>query len=123
MKSVEVQVANAIDTAIKNVIATQDQMSYFKSARDVEERLLAIEQERFRSGKSNSRYLLDKEDDLHYAREAELESIVNNQKAVISLALADGSLLSKYGVEVQETSAGRGASAETSDNGTRGSRP
>ena len=103
LKSVEVQVANIIDTAIKSVYATQEQVAYYKSARKIEERLLEIEEERFRRGKSTSRYLLDKEDDLHYAKEAELENIVNTRKAAISLSLAEGSLLKKHGAEIQKT--------------------
>lgn len=122
MKSVEVQVANAIDTAIKNVAATREQMANFKSARDVEERLLEIESERFKSGKSNSRNLLDKEDDLHYAREAELESTVNNRKAAVSLALADGSLLRKYGVDAREEGTG-GISTEMPGDRETAARP
>jgi len=102
LKSVEVQIANIIDTAVKGVYATREQLNHFKTAREVEEKLLEIEVERFKGGKSTSRYLLEKESDLHYAREAELESLVNNQKAVLSLALAEGSLLDQFGVDVDE---------------------
>ena len=103
LKSVEVQVANIIDTAIKSVYATKEQVAYYESARKIEERLLEIEEERFKRGKSTSRYLLEKEDDLHYAKEAELENIVNTHKAAVSLALAEGSLLKKHAAEVQIT--------------------
>jgi outer membrane protein TolC len=103
LKSVEVQVANIIDTAIKSVYATQEQVAYYESARKIEERLLEIEKERFKRGKSTSRYLLEKEDDLHYAKEAELENIVNTRNAELSLALAEGSLLKKHAAEVQKT--------------------
>ena len=35
-------------------------------------------------------------------REDKLDSLVNNQKAILSLALAEGSLLDQYGVDVAE---------------------
>jgi outer membrane protein TolC len=102
LKSIEVQVANIIDTAVRNVYATQEQMEHYRTAREIEERLLKIEVEKFRGGKSTSRYVLEKEDDLHYAKEAELESVVNNRKAIISLALAEGSVLARHQVDVEE---------------------
>jgi len=68
-------------------------VAYYQNVRELEERLLEIEMEKLRRGKSNSRSVLDKEDDLHYAREAELESIVNEEKAFLSLAVASASVL------------------------------
>ena len=102
LKSVEIQIANIIDTAINSVQTTQDQVAYFKRTREIEERLLGIEEERFKRGKSTSRFLLEKEDDLHSAKEAELESIVNSRKAALSLSLAEGSLLVNNDIEVMD---------------------
>ncbi len=93
LRSIEVQIANIIHTAVKNVGASREQVAYYQNVRELEERLLEIEMEKLRRGKSNSRSVLDKEDDLHYAREAELESIVTEQKAFLSLAVASASVL------------------------------
>jgi outer membrane protein len=102
LKSVEIQVANIINTAVRSVYATQEQAAYFKRAREIEESLLGIEEERFKRGKSTSRFLLEKEDDLHSAKEAELESIVNSRKASLSLVLAEGSLLTNNDIDVMD---------------------
>lgn len=102
LKSVEIQIANIIDTAINSVMTTQDQVAYFKRTREIEEHLLGIEEERFKRGKSTSRFLLEKEDDLHSAKEAELESVVNSHKAALSLSLAEGSLLVNNDIEVMD---------------------
>lgn len=100
LRSIEVQIANIIHTAVENVYASREQEAYYKNARELEERLLEIEMEKLRRGKSNSRSVLEKEDDLHYAREAELESIVNKQKAFLSLAVASGSVLRQNDIRV-----------------------
>ncbi|MBW1764114.1 MAG: TolC family protein [Deltaproteobacteria bacterium] len=102
LKSVEVQIANIIDTAIANVYSTRDQLSYNKKAKEIEGALLEVELERLNSGKSTSRVVLEKEEDLNYAREAELESFVNNRKAILALAVAEGSLLLDNGVEIKK---------------------
>ncbi len=100
LRSIEVQIANIIHTAVKNVHASREQVAYYQNVRELEERLLEIEMEKLRRGKSNSRSVLDKEDDLHYAREAELESIVTEQKAFLSLAVASGSVLRQNDIHV-----------------------
>ena len=100
LRSIEVQIANIIHTAVKNVHASREQVAYYKNVRELEERLLEIEMEKLRRGKSNSRSVLEKEDDLHYAREAELESIVNERKSFLSLAVARGSVLRQNDIQV-----------------------
>ena len=102
LKAIEVNLANAVDTAIQSVRSTQEQVRYFSNVEDSRERLLRAEIARFDAGKSNSRLLLEKEEELHFAREAKLNSIVNHKKALLDLELAEGSLLLNYDVDIME---------------------
>lgn len=100
MKSVEVALANEIDTAIKNVHNSREQAGHYASVADMNRRLLDAEIARFKAGKSNSRILLERDEDLNRAREAEIGSLVKYQKALLQLDLAEGSLLVKHGIEM-----------------------
>ena len=102
LKAVEVAVANGVDTAIQNVHSALEQSRNYASAVDMNKRLLEAEIARFRAGKSSSRDLLEREEDLNKAKEAELESLVRYKKALLQLDLSEGSLLSKHRIEVME---------------------
>jgi outer membrane protein TolC len=100
MKSVEVALANEVDTAINNVYNAREQAGHYASVADKNRRLLEAEIARFKAGKSNSRILLERDEDLNRGREAEIESLVKYQKALLQLDLAEGSLLINHGIEV-----------------------
>jgi len=102
LKAVEVAVANAVDRAIRNLQTAAEQVRYNAGAVDSNRELLKAENARFEAGKSNSRLLLEREEDLNQAREAELESLVKFEKSLLGLHLAEGSLLLRYGIEMME---------------------
>lgn len=102
LKAVEVSLANAIDTAINSAKSALDQLRQYDSVITLNERLLEAEVARFESGKSNSRLLLEKEANLLKAKEARLDSLLRYAKAMLSLELAEGSLLLNHGIEVME---------------------
>lgn len=99
LKAVETQIAAIIGTSVENVYATREQTKNYTRAREIEQGLLDVELEKLRSGKSNSRTVLEKEEDLNYAKEAELESIVSHQKAILALWVSDGSLLKRFEID------------------------
>ena len=107
LKSVEVEFANMVYTSIQNVYSTLDQMQYYKNVRDLNRRLLEVEMAMLKAGRSNSRLVLDKEEDLIEAREAKLESFIENKEAILILEMAEGYLLSRYGVEIMEVKEGK----------------
>ena len=107
LKSVEVEFANMVHTSIQNVYSTLDQVHYYKNVRDLNRRLLEVEMAMLEAGRSNSRSVLDKEEDLIEAREAELESFIENRQAILILEMAEGYLLSRYGVEIMEIKEGK----------------
>ncbi len=99
LKAIETQIANIISTSVEDVFSILSQVSYYTKARKIEQGLLDVELEKLSSGKSNSRLVLENEEDLNYAKEAELESIINHHKAILALYLAEGSLLRRYGID------------------------
>ncbi|MCM2264713.1 MAG: TolC family protein [Desulfuromonadales bacterium] len=102
MKAIEVALANAVNTAIRNLKSTTEQADYSASVAKLNNRLLEVELLRLNAGKSNSRLVLEKEDDFRSAREAELEALIDQRKAVLELEMAEGSLLSRYNIDVME---------------------
>ena len=102
LKSVEVDIVNTVDTAIRNVYSTLEQLHNYRDVKDLNQRLLEVELAMLDKGKSNTRSVLEKEEDLIEAKEAELESFINNRKAILVLETAEGSLLKRYGVDVLE---------------------
>lgn len=99
LKAVEVAMINAVDTSIRSVLSSQDQLKHYADVVDFNKLLLEAEVARFQAGKSNSRLLLEKEEDLNQAKEAHLESLLKYAKAILGLKLSEGSLLVKYGIE------------------------
>jgi len=100
MKSIEVGLANAIDTAIKNVHNTAIQEKFAAKIVDLKKRLLDVEMARREAGKSHSRLILEKEEEYTNAKEEELNKLVNYQKAILGLKYQEGSLLAQYRVDI-----------------------
>ena len=99
LKSIEVTLVNEVDTVIHNIYSIIDQVKYASQVADFRKRLLDVEVVRLEAGKSNTRLVLEKEEDYREAKEAELESLVNFRKAVHAFELAEGTLLARYGIE------------------------
>jgi len=102
LKAVEVSLANAVDTAIRNMENAREQVLQQSGAVEINRRLLKTESQRFTAGKSNSRILLEREENLNNSREGELEGLVRYMKSLYQLELAEGSLLVNQGVDVME---------------------
>ncbi len=91
--------ANAVQTAIEGIGNARDQVEHAAEAVNMNRRLLEAEQMKFNVGKSTSRTLLDREEDLNKAKEVEIESLVKYQYNLVQLHLAEGSLLAQYDIE------------------------
>ncbi|MBN2061242.1 MAG: TolC family protein [Deltaproteobacteria bacterium] len=102
VKAIETFVANETDTTVNNLYNTRAQLDHYRDAVSLRENLLEVETARFKTGKSDSRMLLEREGDLLQSKEAELEALVNNMKALLALEKAEGILLLNYGIEVME---------------------
>lgn len=99
LKALEVEIYNGISTAVKEVESAIEQLVFHSRTRQTNELLLEVELTRFEAGRSNSRAVLTKEEDLISEREAELDGLVYTKKVLLSLAMNEGILLRDFGVE------------------------
>ena len=102
LKAVEVAMINSISTAYKKVYSVCEQASYYQSVVDINKHLLEVELMRLDAGKSNSRSVLEKEEELNRVKEAKNESLVTYEKAILGLKMAEGAILVCYNIEVME---------------------
>jgi outer membrane protein TolC len=99
LKALEVSLANDMDTATKGVQNVREQVMQYAGSVEMNRRLLEAENVRFKAGKSNSRLLLEREEELNKAKEAEIESLVRYRKSLLQLEMAEGSVLFNQGIE------------------------
>lgn len=102
LKAVEVAVTNAVDTAINYVTSAGEQARFYTKVVDLNNRLLEVELARLDAGRSNSRLVLEKEENLNKAIDARLESMIEYKRALLELGIAEGSLLLSHGIELME---------------------
>jgi outer membrane protein TolC len=102
LKDIEVSLANDIDTAVHKIASAHKRLDYANSIVAMQEQLLSAEMARLQAGKSQSRLVLEKEDDYRIAREEALENSVELQTALIDQELAEGSILLNNDVELTE---------------------
>jgi outer membrane protein TolC len=89
--------ANEVERARLRIRAT-------RTTRGLQERTVEAEEERFRVGTSTAFLVARARRDLLAARIAEVESVIGYRRARIRLALAEGSLLERHGVRLDEGS-------------------
>jgi outer membrane protein TolC len=102
LKAVEVAMINGINTAYRKVYSACEQAVYYQSVVDINKHLFEVELARLDAGKSNSRSVLEKEEDFNRAKEAKIESLVMYEKAILGLEVAEGAILVCYNIEVME---------------------
>lgn len=100
MKSVKVVLANDLRTRFDQVLKAYDELSIYRENVDLLERLLKSEQELFLSGARRISDVYDRENRLNEAKNGYINSKVKYELAKLSLYLAEGSLLSRYNVNV-----------------------
>jgi len=109
LKSIEVELANALDTVRGRLQAVRGLIAGYGKVAEFREKTLAAEMARLDGGKSDSRKVLQAEQDLVEARLMKLKSLVDLQKARIDLELTEGAILEKLGFEpVLDDDAGGG---------------
>lgn len=105
IKNTEVELANAVDTALKNVESAKAQIQGFIAATAKGEELLDVELKRLESGMSTSRTVLQREEDLNRVREERLRALIAYKRAGLELELTRGSLLERFGMEITNVGA------------------
>jgi len=101
VKSMEVNLKNNVDTAIKKVLHARDQLKEHTENVEMMKKLLDVEMKGLEAGRSSSQMVLEREKGLNKARRGKLRAEVDLEKAGINLMLREGSLLEAYGVDVK----------------------
>ena len=102
LKRLEIELGNAIDTVLRRIDTTYQQMQTLADVTKLNLRVLNDEQQLLENGRSNSRRILEAEDDLFEARQSEMRGRIDFQKAILTLATIEGTLLQAHGFRVEK---------------------
>lgn len=102
LKETENQIANALDTAVHKISSARESVESYQTVVDFNQSLLHSALERLDVGKIETRKIFDIESDLFEARNSQLESLVNYERALIELDLLQGSLLQRRNLELSQ---------------------
>jgi len=93
LKNAETEIGNALDTAMRQVGATHEQAGHQQRTVEFYARLLESEMGRLEAGRSDSRRVLQVEQELVDARIASFQSLVDHRRAWLDWELAQGIFL------------------------------
>jgi len=99
LKSLEHNIGVEVRQAARGVATNRRLIDANRATRVLREKTLQDEQTRFEVGVSTSYQVLEKEEDVATAHSSELRAIVDYRKSLVTLDLADGTILIKNDVE------------------------
>lgn len=105
LKATEVTLINTLDAAISKIKSSEGRVKGYELSVDVNQQLFETERQRLDAGKSDSRKVLEIEEDLVAACIGAAESLVQYRKAVSELEYTSGTMLAKHGFELDRSSA------------------
>ena len=88
-----------VRTGIRGVVTSEILVESNKQARTLQEANVAAEEKRLKLGVTTSQDVLDRQEDLTLAQTQELQSIVNYEKSLIQLQVAEGTLLENLNID------------------------
>jgi hypothetical protein len=97
-----VDLASALDLVIHRISSLRDMVANYRTVVEYNERLLATELARLEAGKTESRKVLEVEENLAEARSAALESLIGYQKTLVDWAMIKGSSLKAHNIELTQ---------------------
>jgi outer membrane protein len=100
LKEIEVQIGNALNTAILKVNNLRESADSHRSVIHFHEQLLETQLARLEVGVIDSRTVLETEEKLFEARMAVLDNLVQYQKALLELELVKGTTLANRNLEL-----------------------
>ncbi len=101
LRSIEMAIGQALRVSISRVQNYFEQARNFKEIADMNRQILETELTRLEAGQSDSRKVLDAEEKLTQARDAELGSLTRVAVALVELDLSSGGLLRKLDIDPQ----------------------
>jgi outer membrane protein TolC len=102
LKHLEIELGNAVDTVLGRIDTTYQQMQTLADVTKLNLRVLNDEQQLLENGRSNSRRILEAEEDLFEASQSEMRGRIDFQKAILTLATIEGTLLRAHGFQVEK---------------------
>lgn len=100
LNSLQNEIANAIDTAITKARGWQDSIQSYQTVVHFNEDLLKTEMARMQVGTVEPRKVLEVEADLFDARQSLAEALVQYQRTMLELQLAEGSVLKRRNTDL-----------------------
>lgn len=98
----KVELANQMEIVAGLVSRVYNQVQNYEKVVALNAELVQIEDSRFKMGKSDTRMMLEREEDYLKVRESLLDSRLAYQYALVNLYALDGTLLKRYGLSQQE---------------------
>jgi outer membrane protein TolC len=102
LKAAETEIANAVDTSIRHVGTTRTSVTNYLVVVGFSQKLLQTELARLETGKTESRKVLEVEENLSEAKSVALENMVGFQKALIEWDLVKGTALESRKIELTQ---------------------
>lgn len=102
LKEIEVQIGNALNTAILKVNNLRDSVQSQTSVINFHQQLLETQLARLDVGLIDSRTVLDTEEKLFEAKVALLDSVIQYQKSLLEFQLVKGTVLAEHGLEISK---------------------
>jgi outer membrane protein len=93
LQELETQIVNALDTAMRNVASTAQNVSNYRKAAEFYQDLFETQRRRLEFGTIDSQKLLETEESLFEAKNIVVESLVQHERAILELELVKGTLL------------------------------
>lgn len=96
----QTQVANALDASLRKMRGWQDSVQSYQTVVEYNEDLLKTQVARLNAGKIEPRKVLEVEADLFEARQSLAQALVQRQRTLLELQLAEGTLLKNRNLEL-----------------------
>lgn len=90
-----------IRTAIRGIVSSETLVETNRQARILQEANVAAEERRLTLGVTTSQDVLDRQEDLTEAQTEELRSVVDYEKSLVQLQMAEGVLLDNLNIELE----------------------
>jgi len=100
LSAIQTQIANALDAGIRKTRKWQESIQSYQSVIDFNESLLKTQVARLNAGTIEPRKVLEVEADLFEARQSFAEALVQRQRTLLALQLAEGTLLKESDLEL-----------------------
>jgi outer membrane protein len=102
LQELETQIINALDTAMRNVASTAQNVANYQKAAEFYQNLFETQRRRLERGTIDSQKLLETEEKWFEARTTVVESLVQHERALLELELVKGTLLQKRNLDLSK---------------------